>query len=100
MSSFTLTQSAKADLRSIARFTEKRWGLRQRNVYIKQFDDAFHMLTETPAIGQNCDFIKEEYLKFPQGSHIIFYTVTIQLNIEIIRILHKNMDINTNFVSS
>ena len=100
MSSFTLTQSAKADLRSIARFTEKRWGLRQRNIYIKQFDDAFHILTETPAIGQNCDYIKEKYLKFPQGSHIIFYTVTIQLNIEIIRILHKNMDINTNFADS
>ncbi len=100
MSSFTLTQSAKADLRSIARFTEKRWGLRQRNIYIKQFDDAFHILTETPAIGQNCDYIKEKYLKFPQGSHIIFYTVTIQLNIEIIRILHKNMDVNSNFVSS
>jgi len=100
MSSFTLTQSAKADLRSIARFTEKRWGLRQRNIYIKQFDDAFHMLTETPVIGQNCDYIKEAYLKFPQGSYIIFYKVTIQLNIEIIRILHKNMDINTNFAGS
>ena len=100
MSSFTLTQSAKADLRSIARFTEKRWGLRQRNIYIKQFDDAFHMLTETPAIGQKCDYIKDEYLKFPQGSHVIFYKVTIQLNIEIIRILHKNMDVNSNFASS
>jgi toxin ParE1/3/4 len=56
-----LTRRAKADLKSIAKFTEKRWGREQRCIYIKQFDDTFHVLSDTPEIGNNCDYIKENY---------------------------------------
>ena len=93
MKTFSLTRRAKADLKSIAKFTEKRWGREQRCIYIKQFDDTFHVLSDTPEIGNNCDYIKENYQKFPQGSHIIFYCETSPQNIQIIRILHKNMDV-------
>jgi Plasmid stabilization system protein len=95
MSTFSLTQCAKADLKSIAKFTEKRWGREQRYIYIKQFDDTFHVLSDTPEIGNNCDYLKENYQKFPQGSHIIFYRVTSPKNIQVIRILHKNMDVTS-----
>lgn len=100
MSTFTLTRRAKADLKSIAKFTEKRWGREQRNIYIKQFDDSFHVLSDTPDIGNNCDYIKEGYQKFPQGSHVIFYRVASQISIKIIRILHKNMDVLSKFGES
>jgi len=100
MSTFTLTRRAKTDLKSIAKFTEKRWGREQRYIYIKQFDDTFHVLSDTPEIGNNCDYIKENYQKFPQGSHIIFYRKTSLKNIQIIRILHKNMDVLSKFGDS
>ena len=93
MGSFILTQQAKADLKAIARFTEKRWGRRQRDAYIKQSDDLFHMLANSPTIGKACDYIKAGYLKFPQASHIIFYRINPSKSIKIIRILHKNMDV-------
>jgi toxin ParE1/3/4 len=85
MNTFTLTRRAKADLKSIAKFTEKRWGQEQRNIYIKQFDDTFNVLSGTPKIGSNCNYIKDNYEKFPQVS------------IQIIRILHKNMDVLSKF---
>jgi toxin ParE1/3/4 len=97
MNTFTLTRRAKADLKSIAKFTEKRWGQEQRNIYIKQFDDTFNVLSGTPKIGSNCNYIKDNYEKFPQGSHIIYYRMTNQVNIQIIRILHKNMDVLSKF---
>ena len=97
MNSFSLTLRAKNDLKVIARFTEKRWGKVQRNIYIKQFDDSFHMLADNPSIGKTCDFIRSGYHKFPQGSHVIFYKPTSSESIEIIRILHKNMDISSKF---
>ena len=100
MSTFALTRGAKADLKSIARFTEKRWGREQRFIYIKQFDDTFHVLSDTPEIGNNCNYIKEGYQKFPQGSHIIFYRIASQDSIQIIRILHKNMDVLSKFGDS
>ena len=100
MSAFTLTQRAKSDLKSIAKFTEGRWGRAQRNIYIKQFDEAFHMLAKSPSMGKNCDFIKVGYHKFPQGSHIIFYKMAPNRTLEIIRILHKNMDVTSTLSDS
>jgi len=97
MKTFELTREAKEDLRKIARFTEKRWGRDQRFLYIKQFDDVFHLLAKTPTVGKKCDFIKKGYRKFPQSSHLIFYREDVNSKIIVIRILHKNMDVESKF---
>ena len=97
MKAFELTKEAKNDLKKIARFTEERWGRDQRFLYIKQFDDVFHLLAKSPTTGKQCDYIKEGYRKFPQGSHIIFYRISINNKIIIIRLLHKNMDVESKF---
>jgi len=99
MKPFELTREAKEDLRRIAKYTEKRWGRDQRNLYTRQFDDGFHLLAESPSVGKQCDYIKDGYRKFPQGSHIIFYRKSTKSKVTIIRILHKNMDIESRFVT-
>jgi plasmid stabilization system protein ParE len=58
MEQFQLSNEAKGDLRSIAIFTEKRWGRAQRNLYIKQLDEAFLMLAQSPDLGISCDYIR------------------------------------------
>ena len=93
---FKLSAKAKSDLKNIAKFTQEKWGRDQRNIYVKQFDDTFHMLADSSEIGKSCDFIKDDYLKFPQGSHVIFYKLGNSSKIEIIRILHKSMDVTLN----
>ena len=98
MKSFELTKEAEKDLRKIARFTEKRWGRDQRFLYIKQFDDVFHLLSKNPSLGKCCEYIKKSYRKFPQSSHIIFYREDEKSKIIIIRILHKNMDVESKFL--
>ena len=98
MKAFELTKEAKEDLRKIARFTEKRWGRDQRFLYIKQFDDVFHLLAKTPTVGKKCDFIKKGYKKFPQSSHLIFYREDTKGKVVVIRILHKNMDVESKFL--
>lgn len=92
MGTFSLTQKAKADLKSIAAYTQRKWGNRQRHIYTKQFDDVFHMLSNTPDAGIACNYIKEGYRKFPNSSHLIFYRYLADGEIEIVRILHKRMD--------
>lgn len=89
---FTLTRKAKADLKSIFIYTQKKWGKEQRRVYARQFDDVFHMLSKKPTVGNKCDFIKQGYRNFPITSHIVFYRSISQSEIEIVRILHKRMD--------
>lgn len=95
MGTFTLTRLAREDLKSIARFTEKRWGRTQRNLYLRQFDQAFQLLADSPSIGAACDFIKSGYRKFPKGSHVIYFKVGVDKQVTVIRILHKNMDVNS-----
>ncbi len=93
MKPFDLTRKARADLRAIAIFTEEQWGVEQRNLYIKQFDDTFHMLAASPLMGKNCDEVMPGYRKFPQGSHVVFYKAGSNCVIEVVRILHKSMDV-------
>ncbi len=97
MGSFKLTNKAKIDLIKIAKYTETQWGTEQRNLYLKQLDDAFHLIADKPLVGKECDFIKIHYRKFPQGSHIIYYKENNTKDIEIIRILHKNVDVSSKF---
>lgn len=89
---YRLSRKAHIDLLVIGRYTSRKWGKSQRNVYLKQFDDRFTQLAENPKLGVTCDYIQKDYRKFPQDSHIIFYKLSSKNVVEIIRILHKSMD--------
>jgi len=98
MPRFSLTEAAKSDLKNIARFTQKRWGREQRNHYLKTLDDCFHQLSKNPNMGKVCGEIRPGYYKFPAGSHVVYYRSKLNKYIEIVRVLHENMDVNTQFL--
>ena len=93
MGTYTLTNAARADLKSIASYTQRRWGKEQRRIYSKQFDDAFNILAGNPDAGISCDSVKKGYRKFPTGSHIIFFRGISKKEIQVVRVLHKRMDV-------
>lgn len=96
MPPFKLSTKAKRDLMDIARYTQNNWGREQRNIYLKQMDETFHALADSPSLGMDCDAIRPGYRKLPQGGHIIYDREGADAKIEIIRILHKNMDAELN----
>src|SRR3990167_7419228 len=93
MGKFRLSNAAIDDLKRIAIYTDERWGKEQRNSYLRQLDNRFHKIAENPNIGKPCDYIKPGYKKAVEGSHIIFYKVTQSGSADIIRILHRNADV-------
>ena len=95
MRRFELTKSAHADLKAIARFTQSRWGVRQRNSYLKEVDKVFRSLAKNPLMGRACDEIREGYRKFPHGAHVIYYTQPNESELLIVRILHAMMDVDS-----
>jgi len=97
MAAYRLSNKAEQDLLSIGRYTLKHWGVRQRNFYIQQLDACFSHLAENPMVGTTCDFIAGGYRKLPQGRHVIFYKQSQTGIVEIMRILHKSMDIDARF---
>ena len=92
--SFYLTRTAKADLKSIGRYTQKTWGVNQRNTYLKEIDRAFHDISNNPNIGRNCDYIRPGYRKYKVGKYYIFYREVSIQEVEIVRVLHERMDIS------
>ena len=94
MSTFDLSKAALADLKSIATYTHDRWGVRQRNTYLKAIDRVFHSLAKNPVIGRTCDEVREGYRKFPHGSHVIYYMKSSTSELLIVRILHMTMDVD------
>ena len=94
MTAFHLTRKAKEDLKSIARFTSQRWGRAQRDQYLGRLDHCFRLLAENQGLGQACDDIRPGYRKMHEGRHVIFYRPTAD-GIEIVRILHGSMDVDS-----
>lgn len=92
MPSFTLTQRALIDLLEIGTYTQKHWGLEQRNKYLTMLDSCFQKLAVDPLSGKDCSEIREGYRKMSAGSHVIFYRQKHCGKVEIVRILHGRMD--------
>ncbi len=98
MSTFRVARKAYSDLITIGQFTQKKWGTARRWDYLKQLDDCFHKIADNPEIGVACDEILSGYRKLSKTSHIIFYRQDHSGVIEIIRVLHKNMDAKANLL--
>ena len=92
MAGFILTNSAKADLKNIGRYTQEKWGIEQRNRYLTLLDRGFHDLAINPLIGKDCNDVRAGYRKFPVGKHLVFYRQLKTEQIEIVRVLHEPMD--------
>ena len=67
MTTLRIKAAAKADLKRIAKFTERNWGREQRNKYLIEFDRVFHDLSENTLLGQLCDHVRAGYRAFPVG---------------------------------
>ena len=100
MCTYRVSRKAKIDLLAIGRYTSRKWGRTQRNLYLTQLDNCFTQLAENPKLGVTCDYIKKDYRKFPQGSHLVFYKKNSKSVVEIIRVLHKSMDEDGNLTEA
>ncbi len=60
MGRLTFTTKAKDELKLISIYTHRKCGKDQRKIYIRQFDDTFHMLSENLKAGTECGYIKTD----------------------------------------
>ncbi|MFQ5631778.1 MAG: type II toxin-antitoxin system RelE/ParE family toxin [bacterium] len=50
MAKYVLTKESKRDLRSIAYYTDKKWGVEQRKKYLHRLRNCFKILADSPPI--------------------------------------------------
>lgn len=91
---FILTNKAQDDLKTIGRYTNEKWGREQRNRYLALLDESFQNLASGLLFGHDCSAIRSGYRKLKVGSHVVFYRAIGEGGIEIVRILHRRMDVD------
>ena len=94
MMMFKISNEAQNDLENIWLYTFKTWSTEQADRYYNLILDEIEYLAKNPDIGKDYSHVRKGYLRSKVKSHFIFYKINKKENlIEIIRILHQQMDI-------
>ena len=96
MRSYRLSFRARADLDDIWVYSIEKWGRRKAGDYLRNIQLNVELIAERPELGGQHEVPGSEYRKRPVGSHVIFYRIGPA--VEIVRILHQNMDIRTHLL--
>jgi toxin ParE1/3/4 len=69
-------------------------GVSTRPRSLRELQHAIDRAAANPRIGRACDEIRSGYRKLAAGSHTLFYRVTAEDVIEVVRVLHQRMDVD------
>jgi toxin ParE1/3/4 len=87
-----LREQAMNDLEEIWLYTYEAWSLEQADRYHKLIFNEIEFLSTRPEHGKNQNHFRKGYRSSQVKAHLIFYRCS-DSEIEIVRILHENMDI-------
>lgn len=92
---YKISKEASNDLEKIWLYTFETWSTEQADHYFDLLMDEIEYLSENPKSGKDYNEIRKGYFRSRVKSHFIFYKINIKNEeIEIIRILHQQMDIS------
>jgi len=84
---------AEQDLINIWRYSFEQWGEEQADFYLDTLAEGIALLVDNPQIGTDCSFIRPDYRRLIIQHHIVYYQLS-EKRIDIIRVLHKDMDMD------
>ena len=93
MTGYLLSPAAQADLSEIWDYSARNWGANQADRYILRISEACEDLAAGRKRGRPIDDIRPGYRKLAVRLHFLFYRVTDAGLIDVVRILHKRMDV-------
>ncbi|WP_026905447.1 type II toxin-antitoxin system RelE/ParE family toxin [Pedobacter glucosidilyticus] len=93
---YKISNEAQIDIENIWLYTFETWSLEQADRYFNLILNEIEYLTQHPTSGKDFNHIRKGYYHTKVKSHFIFYRINLKENeIEIIRILHQQMDIES-----
>lgn len=93
---YKISKEALNDLEKIWLYTSETWSKEQADYYFDLIINEIEYLSGNPKSGKDYNEIRKEYFRSRVKSHFIFYRINIKNEeIEIIRILHQQMDISS-----
>ena len=98
MAKLKFTRRAVNDLAEIWEYTAANWSESQADKYYRMLIADCQMLSDNPIIGLKYPEISSHLFGLKSGRHIVFYTRIDEDFIEIVRILHEQMDLKNRFL--
>ena len=89
---YKLSKAAEEDIADIWRYTLQRWSQIQADIYYNLLIDKLELIASNPDVGINVSHIRAGYYRLQVKSHFIFYRLSVQHEVEIIRVLDQKMD--------
>jgi Plasmid stabilization system protein len=95
MVKYHFTNKAVDDLSDIWNYTYDVWSEKQADLYYEMLINICKELAENPNLGKNYEKITKKLYGYRISKHVIFYRIISTEEIEIVRILHGNMDLKS-----
>ena len=93
MSKFRFTNKAVEDLANIWNYTFDNWSESQADIYYLLLIENCKKIASNPELGKNYTGISKNLKGHRTGRHTIFFRKIEENSVEIIRILHEQMDL-------
>jgi len=89
---FVISKKAVSDLEEIWFYTFEKWSKQQADRYYNLIFNEINYIRKNVSTGKSMEHVRKGYRATKVKSHLIFYKI-VNDTIEIIRILHEQMDI-------
>jgi len=93
MGKFKFSQKAIKDLSAIWEYTFDEWSELQAEKYYNMLIETCREIADNPNIGKDYSLIAKNLYGITSGRHILFYRKLKSKDVEIVRILHEQMDL-------
>lgn len=93
MGKYRLSKKAITDFKNIWNYTFDKWSESQADKYYQMLIESFNEISKNPELGKNYSMIIDDLKGYKAGRHIIFYIETEEGLVDILRILHEQMDL-------
>ncbi|MBN1820703.1 MAG: type II toxin-antitoxin system RelE/ParE family toxin [Prolixibacteraceae bacterium] len=90
---YRISEKAINDLEKIWLYTYKKWSKEQADRYHNLIIDEIEFMVNNYNLSRKVNYVREGYRMTKVKSHLIFAKKSVDDVIEIVRILHQNMDI-------
>ncbi len=90
---YVISKKALSDLEEIWLYTFETWSIEQADRYYNLVIDEIENICKSINGGKSMEHIRKGYRASKVKSHLIFYRISNEELVEVIRILHEQMDI-------
>lgn len=95
MSDYSISEKAIEDINKIWIYTAENWSVEQADRYYNLLIDEIEFIAQNFEMARDFGTIRKSYRCSKVKSHVVFFKKNKYKEIEVIRVLHERMDIES-----